>query len=597
MFNDEREYIILNENAYFYKRNENTPISRNKINSIFRAASVGKIGNYLFNRIKETITIGSKVVSYSLCVFKFSKTPAFISSYIESWVEIKLAYLLIVEIDDYVVMSKKNISGINSMLELLTPIDYEILSSLFVDDETSFEQFSLQNMNISDKSVRSKSISSEDLKGNFSPLGAGSYILKNMRVKTQNEKITLALNTSRINKFGLKNGIPEFISWADRVKNKIVTHDVRETFLSIFAEPQDFEKVRDSLTPIAILLDTNQIIQDVDDEVIERVIVEFEGAQREINIVGILSKFSRLLQVSTISDGNKVCFKIENKVANDFYLKLNAKSITLTSKKLKAVKFITSDNDEVSILDYINQRNDFITNFEDLEFVYTKRKLFKDSKLLGNIQSFLKIFKTFPALENTTSEKGEITNASTSFGVNSVFQFVEDEFQEEFDYFICDDIGREWADHIGINDNKISFFHSKSRNSVFSASDFQDVVGQAQKNFGNLTPTNGQLARKEEIWQTIYRGDTQIVKLRKGDNVSNAVVKWKETLQNPNLKREVNLVVDFISKRELEDRLIRLRNGESFQEKNEIIQILWFISSFISSSQELGVESYICCKP
>lgn len=81
MFNDEREYIILNENAYFYKRNGNTPVSRSKINSTFRAASAGKIGNYLFNRIKETITIGSKVVSYSMCVFKFSKTPTFISSY------------------------------------------------------------------------------------------------------------------------------------------------------------------------------------------------------------------------------------------------------------------------------------------------------------------------------------------------------------------------------------------------------------------------------------------------------------------------------------------------------------------------------------
>lgn len=597
MFNDERDYIVLNENAYFYKRNGNSPISTSKINSTFRTASACRIGNYLFNKVKESATVGAKNINYSICVFKFQKTPTFINSYIENWNEIKLAYLLVVEIDDYVVLSKKNVSGINDLFELLTPIDYTTLSSLFVEDETSFEQFSLQNMNISNTSVRSKSVSSEDLKENFSPLGASSYVLKNLRLKTKSEKITLALNTSRINKFGLKNGIIDFILWADKVKTKIVSHEAKETFLSIFAEPQDFEKTKDKLTPIAILFDTNQIIEDIDNGVFEKVIITFGENSREIDLVSILNSFNRLFQVSTISDNGSTYFKIENRIVKDFYLRFNAKSITLSSKKLRAVKFITSDNNEISILDHINHKNDFIINFENLDFVYTNRKLFKDSRLLGNIQSFLKIFKVYPALENTTSEKGVLNDTSSSFGNDSVFHFVEEEFKKDFEYFICDDRDREWADHIGVNENKIAFYHSKSKASLFSASDFQDVIGQAQKNFGNLTPTNGQLIWKESVWQTIYRGDTQIVKLRKGSDVPSAINKWKEALQNPNLKREVSVVVDFISKSGLEDRLRKLKNGEDFQEKNEVIQILWFISSLVSSSQELGIETYICCKP
>ena len=431
----------------------------------------------------------------------------------------------------------------------------------------------------------------------MSDIPTGSYVLKNLRLNTKSEKITLALNTSRINKFGLKNGIIEFVAWAEKIKNKIVSHNVRETFLSIFAEPQDFEKIKDILIPIAILLDANQIIEDIDTGIIEKAVIDFDENRREINLVNIINSFNRLLQISTISNDGNTYFKIENQIANDFYLKLNAKSITLSSKKMRAVKLITNDNNEISILDYINQKNDFIINFEDLEFVYTKRKLFKDSRLLGNIQSFLKIFRAYPELNNTTSEKGDLDNTSTSFGTDSVFHFVENKFKENFDYFICDDYGREWCDHLGINDNKIAFYHSKSKDSLFSASDFQDVIGQAQKNFGNLTPTNGQLAWKESAWQTFYRGSTQIVKLRHGNDVPSAINQWKETLQNPNLKREVNVVVDFISKADLEDRLIRLKNGENFREKNEVIQILWFISSLISSSQELGIETYVCCKP
>lgn len=597
MFNDERDEIILNENAYFFKRNQVMPLSTNKINTAFKSASVGRLGNYLFNKVKESITIGPKLINYSLCIFKFQKQPSFIKKHIPNWIEIKLAYLLIVEIDDYVVLSKKNISRITDLLKSLSPIDYEILSSVFIETNTSFEQFSLQNMNISNSSVRSKNISSIDLKDNFSPLGANSYVLKNLRLKNNSEKITLALNTSRINKFGVKNGIKDFIVWANLVKEKIVTHNAKESFLSIFATPQDFESLKDTLIPIAILLDVNQILEDFNSGFIQRGIIAIDDIEKELNLNKFLSQFNRLHQINTIVNNGNTYFKIDNTTVNDFYIKKNSKSISLTSKKLRNIKLITSENTEIPILEYINQRNDFIINFEDLEFVYTKRKLFRDSKLLGSISYFLKIFKPFIQLENTISEKGVILNTSSQFGPNSVFDFVENEFKTSFDYLICDDLGREWADHIGINGNTIAFYHSKSKGSNFSASDFQDVIGQAQKNFGNLIPTEIQLQKKEAIWQNYYRGNTQINKLRHGDTIPNAINMWKETILNPNLKREVHIVIDFISKTDLADRLDKLRNGINFSEKNEVIQILWFVSSLISSSQELGIEIYIDCKP
>lgn len=57
------------------------------------------------------------------------------------------------------------------------------------------------------------------------------------------------------------------------------------------------------------------------------------------------------------------------------------------------------------------------------------------------------------------------------------------------------------------------------------------------------------------------------------------------------------LVINFISRSELQENLNKLKSGITFGQKNETIQILWFISSLVSSCKEVNVDPYICCKP
>ncbi len=199
--------IVLNENAYFLKNISSVHISYKKISDVFKAASIEKSSNYLLNIINRKITIATEEIKYSFCVFKYETKPTFIDVEIEKWIETKLAYLLIAEIGDYLVISKKNISNIQEFLKFFIPIDYKTLSTLFVDDNTLFEKFGLKNMNVSDKAVRQKSIEATDLKENFSSLGAGNYVLNSLRVNNLSEKVSIMLNSSRINKFGKKNDI------------------------------------------------------------------------------------------------------------------------------------------------------------------------------------------------------------------------------------------------------------------------------------------------------------------------------------------------------------------------------------------------------
>jgi hypothetical protein len=601
MFNDERDHIVLNENAYFYKRNQGKSFEKNEIKELFKSKnSIKKLE--LYNKVKESIIVKNKTVSYSILIFKFEQSPSILKQELSKWLEVKIAYLVIVEIDDYVVISSKNISSIGKISKFLEPIDYETLSTLFVDNNTHFESFSLQNTNIAHSAVRNKTITSNNLKDNFSPLGANTYVLKNMRINSNSEKITLALNSSRINNFGKKNGLEEFIKWCVDTKDKIDKHTATETFLSVFSTPVDFKKHIDNLKPSAILFDTNQFYNDLDSGKIQKVILEYERNHtlftRELKISKYLERFDTFNKIKN--------FQIENTLTDDLNVQKNkAKtSFILKSDKLKNVKLILEDQNEPEpILNYINSLNDFIIHFEEGDFIYTKRKLFRDSKLRGNIHNFLKIFLTYSSLEKTDSEKGELKNDKgekrkkgdppsliTEFPNKSVFRFVEEEFKTKYDYFICDDMGSEWNDHFGINKETISFYHSKHKDSTFSATDFQDVIGQAQKNFGNLMPSDDQLNKKINKWTGVI-ANTQIKTLRHGSDVNSAINQWKETKLNPNLKREVYIVVDFISKSLLETELKKSKLN------NQALQILWFISSYISSAQELGISPYVVCKP
>ncbi len=595
------ENIILNENAYFFLKKKEGYLSQKLIKNTFREASSEKAGNFLLNEVKLKHQLdGNHYAYYSIAVFKYKRKPTFVDDLIEGWEEKKLAYICIVDFKKHLVIAKRNVSGINEFIKLFSPVDYNILTSIFTTDKTTFEKFSMNNMNISDKSIRQKSLESIDLKENVSTLGLNSYILNNLRINNEDDKISVSLNSSRINKFGTKNRISSFIFWSEKIVQRIINFEPKSSFLSSFATPLDYEEEKDDLEPIAVLITLSKLYMDYEDNRIERFFIRKGEEEKNFNLISVLNNFERLLKIEKHDKDNLPNYKISSQSINDLFISLNKKSITLKSKKLSKVYIQLSGDIICPILQYINSTSGFIITFNTPDIVYSNRKLFKDSRLLENINAFLKIFIPREELKHVVSEKGSFTSSSEKFDRNSIFGFVENSFIDDSCYFICDDLGKEWADHIGLSDDSITFYHSKFKSSNMSASAFQDIIGQAQKNLGNLSPSENQWPLKKALWSKNYKTDkieTNIKRLRKGDNTSNSIEYFKNLKVYPNLKKKVILVINFISKAQLEDRLNKLKREENFTEKNEVIQILWFISSLISSCQEIGAETYILCKP
>lgn len=598
------DHIILNENAYFYKKeNADNFFATVHINEIFVAASEDKKGNYLLNMRKQSRTVGGQNIQFSICVFKLETLPSFVDEEISAnWREQKLAYLLIVDFKDYVFISRKNISGIDKLLyDGLTIIDYSILNTLFVDGDTYFEKFALNNTSVAQDSIRGKTIEAIDLKKSFSPYGAGKYVLSSVRVNNDDEKTSIAFNTSRITKFGEKKYLDALFIWAHGVIEKIRNHIQANSFLDVFATPIEYEAHRDTLAPISFLFNLRKFHEDVESgRLLNCELRLSDDSIRQVPFQKILSALQSVFDVEAVVNETDTTYKLKTSLADDIELSLNKKSITIHSEKAAKLILTFDNGNEASLTGYFNYYNDFIINFEDLSLVYTNRKLFKDSKLISYIDSFIEAFNGRTELNTVTSEKGTFTNASTAFTANSIFNFVESRVIHDADFAFLDDLGNEWADFIKLKANTLTFIHAKFGDSQFSASSFHDVVGQALKNIGNMTPSNEQLDTKAAHWTGTFNiagTNTAIERLRVGANVAASIVAYKRVLLNPNLKREIVLAINFISRAQLRDRLNKLRAGTPFAEKNQVIQILWLLSSLINSCQESGIGVHIICKP
>ena len=85
---------------------------------------------------------------------------------------------------------------------------------------------------------------------------------------------------------------------------------------------------------------------------------------------------------------------------------------------------------------------------------------------------------------------------------------------------------------------------------------------------------------------------TQINRIRESANSSNSIVeRIKETNRQINVQKYMVLVVNFISKSEISD---YIQNPST---NTQIQQIVWLLSSFISTCQEMNIIPQIICKP
>lgn len=593
------DHFIFSENVAFFQKKEGDDIDA-IITELFK--TIGSSAESIYKRVDPT---GTSIagMKYAFIAFIRDKIPTCFEQEYDpgkNWHEKKFAYLLVIEYNGYVAIQKKDIADVKSLRKALMPIDYNILCKVLDDKKMVYKRFGMNNLDISDNAMRSKALEAEDLKPVFSTLGASNYALTNYRITNTQGAFSIGIDNSKINHLQTKVTFTEYLSWCKTIIDKIAKTSAKDVsnYLSIFATPIDYKQEYDAgnLKAKYLLVSVYRLN---DEKWIES--ISEDGTGGEIRVEDICDLFSKSIKLDDDGGGKYSKILAEGKKVE---VVVKERGIAFSCDWMKGIH-LHGKTDDVILLDYVIENGLFTVMFSSPKLKYTNRKLFKDNKLTGNIDMFLDLFEEDKKLENTKGEKDYERNrlkaADTHFPQKSLFAYIEKKYKQADSIIVCDDLGTEWADHIRVSADSVALIAAKHKGRCFSASAFQEVVGQAQKNLGTFFPLSTMWKRKEKKWSEFYQlsgVDTHITRVRTpGKTANEAIDYWKKAERKGNYQRDLYLVIDFLSKLELEDSLLKLKQGRDFAEKKEAVPMLWLISSLWASCQELNIKLHITCRP
>jgi hypothetical protein len=266
--------------------------------------------------------------------------------------------------------------------------------------------------------------------------------------------------------------------------------------------------------------------------------------------------------------------------------------ISFRSDLLGNVQVVHDDGSTETLSQIYNAGSQpFRLTFSDVTYAYASGQLFRDHRLLASRNALLEVLSgRLPA--NAAVEKAVVGGA---FAPGSLFGFVADAANVPDEYLICDDIGTEWADFIGVSPahHQVAFYHCKGGTVDVGASGLHEVVSQAAKNLGYLTPSTAELSARRARWQGTWN-QTTIPRLQRGASVDAFIASFSQAVAAPQATRRVTLVTSSLSKAAV---TAAFGNIDPAAPTPEVLHVLWLLSVFVDQCRVIGAVPEIICRP
>lgn len=528
----------------------------------------------------------------SLLVGQSKRSPSFSNGALH---ENLISYFLLFESCDYCAIQLRHISvaDIESFYAYYTKLSYAQVTSV-LDDAAKVLKITARIINPAQQGVTGRGYEGTDLNGEMPSYGNGRSIPRNLKAKNGTEIVSITSGAARITTYGQSVGIPEIASWFATYCD-VLSMGLRSKFIQRFASPVVFSDEIGKITPTLIVFDSLSFRHLINEEelVIKRCYKRKKAKATPEMVENILATLenSRRIKVYKFNSG---------------HLKLLSNSIQVNLPSLENYVINDGKND-IKISTYINRKDLYSIYFNSPEHIYLSGTIFRDKSAISEIDSVISCLEEITDLSGADREKLLLSKKDTTdtsnwdfFPVSSVFGIVESHISSD-DYIFCDDLGDEWADHISFNSKTktLAFHHSKySNDEGTGASKLHDIVAQALKNMGHVICSPIAMENKIDGYNIPYP-NSKISRIRKRpageiDDVATKIAIGR-IMRSNDLNRTVAIYCSFLSKKKLNDGLLKLKNGDRV--KPHFNQVLWLLSFFISASKEINVRPVIYCQP
>ena len=605
------EQLVINWSAQFFLRSK--PLNGAAIESLFDAlpATVKNAGKHLF-RVVRKVHKGKK---YSAICFPYDRQTVFLAE--EAGISDRVhGFMLVVEHGDLVAIHK-------SALEVPALFKSEWLGRIKAGNVeravatagAKFESIRLRLMTTSRQSLRSKTLEADDLENAMPMASASRYISQRYRVRRGSTRLTAAPNTGRIAQNSDRAGYKAAIDWSIEVMTELARDagDVAP-FIANFARPVDLASLPTTTNPTNLAIDVAEIRDRLLSEppLIKLFDKQRSGKFRELTVEEA-NEILEALDQEFVVEGARDALRILDGLggAELGSLRWGKSRIGLSTLALPKTDGIYvapadqgADGDQQTALKmYLDRENLFLILFDDVNIAYVNGELFQDNVMRDGGALFLGHLLPDDSLKKVSSEKGRFRTNQTRFAAGSVFGQVQNTIAAEDDVLICDDLGDEWADFIGLNTKgtppTVTFYHAKHGKLSLGAGAFHISVSQAEKNLGRLALPKAAIDAKFDSWEKEpYKNSnnvTAIARLMRGGPRADIEKHLARLRNSPEVFKRVSIVTSSLSKKAVEDAFADIKSGK--RPTAHFVQLYWLLTSFFSACAEVGAAGYVICQP
>lgn len=604
------EHLEFGRSGYFYQRKRR--LSNDAIDKLFRVlrAQARQPSRNLFRA--DRIALGD--ARYSVICFSYERDVSFLSPE-AGVVERVFGYILIVERGPHVAVFRSGLELPSAFkTAFLGKIANERIDSAIARHDAVFEKLRLRNMSISPLALHSKTLEARDLENSVATNSASRFIPQGYSVRRTDGVYTATPTTGRISLRADRAGVETAVTWASQISALLESENGAVAgFIRQFARPIGLAALPAQVRPTFVGINTmglaDAVFVEVDGIRLVRQGPDGAVALTQVEAQALLNSLDSPFPVVTrrrnhlvmAPDGATAVAHLRIGVTRIGLRGLDRPEIAGISVEQRILP-LGEDADAMSLSRYIDRENLFTVLFSDLALAYIDGTLFRDEALAGGGTALLAHLQVDHSLEMATSEKGTFAPGQVAFTQDSVFRSVVDIIATGDDVLLCDDLGDEWADFIGLSTGTspamISFYHAKHGNPSLSASAFHDSVGQAIKNLARMSLPADRLPAKLTGWNGLYRNDgvqTDIARIVRGGSAQDIAEKLYAVRLAPDVLQRVFIVTSSLSRAQVEGVLTAAVQGTA--PSPHFVQLYWLLMSYFSACSEMGVRAYVVCRP
>lgn len=552
-------------------------------------------------------------VRWSAICFKYESAPSFLES-TTAIREHLCGFILLIEHQGYVAVLSSRLSLPSSFKTThFSAVETARVEGAIAKTDAVFQRMTMRNMSISPHAMRSKTVDAPDLANVVGPAGSRRYAPRTYSVIANGMQSTATPSTGRIGVRSARADLQDVINFAKNVIEELrVDNADVSPFIRSFARPVSLAEALESSEPIAMAIDTIKLsdaLEDVDEGI--KLIRLDDDVAVELSADELTALLERLGRPLNIEGSDRLRTSVDPATGEQCAsIRLNKSRIALRS--LSSPQFsdvyvevtgaaLGEDTGRQTLREYLDRVNSLIVLFEDVRLAYIDGQVFRDETLVDGGESFLRHFSTCPPLVAVTSEKGQFTAAHTAFDGTSSFGVIVDHIAAADPILLCDDLGDEWADFIGVSDGagetRISFYHAKHGELSLGASTFHVSVSQAVKNLGNMFFPVERIASKLELWGSTYNAPNQATQIDRTirSNVADLGVALRCARAALDVRRRAVIVTSSLSRQTLKEELTAIQGGQ--RPSPSFVQLYWLLQSFFSACTEVGATGAVVCQP